>query len=382
MDFSKMTAYQLYQYGVDNPKTPHAVELTEALIGTGFTDAIFNAGWDWSDDLYSERIFEALIDCNDVDYLPRIIVKWKSERYCCKKIFHTLIKKGTSDDIYNINDFLLDEYYDDEALDVAVKRNDYKVLYAMGRCWPIDRYSEKIMDALLLSLSFSSDAEAGVTCCNIGSYWPDEKFDGSSEKIIDKIVDTKNTRWIWQAGCRWPEYRFKKVAEKLSKELLKTKDVNYIKMAICDWPLFCSDKDLLDFAVDNGTWEDLNEILFWGNQKIGFDDKIMEKMIEKAEEADVNPSIFTAFESGTTNGIARMWPNSKFSSYFAKRLFEQNDAECLYFMGMSWSSFNFVPDIGYYLYLTKDDKYIELAKKNWSDDRVKYIGRRRIVVSY
>ncbi len=150
---------------------------------------------------------------------------------------------------------------------------------------------------------------------------------------------------------------------------MKTGDRSNISMAIVTWPEHAYDDKLLDYIIQNGDFADLYKTV---------------------HELETYPFHDNELVYATDYGLSSDKPyinKSKFKeecfiTHLAKRLFQLNGADFLYAIGHTWGDKYFVPEIGHYLYATKNTDYIQMAKNNWGKDKVKYITRKNIVVCY
>ncbi len=132
----------------------------------------------------------------------------------------------------------------------------------------------------------------------------------------------------------------------------------------------------MDFIIDNKSWEntvvDFPQII--KSKNVNYNKKAMDELLNIDYDVIKEKRMFVR--------IGGNFPRDKIPSEIISRAIQESSAEELCDMGMYWSDENFIPDIGYSLYATKDDEFIAFAEEHWTEDRFKYVVRKKIVVQY
>ncbi len=82
--------------------------------------------------------------------------------------------------------------------------------------------------------------------------------------------------------------------------------------------------------------------------------------------------------------IRLYYKKNKFSKQLAHQFVLADDIMELYRWGVEEECPDevFVPEIGYYLYNSNNQEFIKLAMEYWSKDRLQYLCKSKIIVSY
>ncbi len=264
-----------------------------------------------------------------------------------------------------------------ELVDALLETDDIVDIISAGEDW-----SDHIVnkgDLLYKVIHPDADEQENYVdlYCQIGIHWSDDRYD---DEVLNMIVEYGNTYHWHHVGKSWVDDRYDEV---VLEKLLESRDCFVITDAICDWPEDRYDERMLDVIIEDGSWQNLRAILSKSLCNIGgFNDarvSAVNALFVKAAKANIKFSMFI-----NENDIAIRNSNDVFIKSFARVLLKQNDAYALYKAGKDLPYYCFIPEIGYCLYKTGDERYIYMAARDWKEDRTKYIrdGSVGVVVSY
>ncbi len=344
MDFSKMTAEELLQYGIDVPNIPYAEDLVEELIKKSFNRKlgadgflIFEAGKYWSDEVYSKDLLKALMVGQEYELLFRVFKEWQSDRYCAKELSLFLLRNAPFELIINKVEDFPDDCYDRTFLDVSLEILGDESFGLVAENWPKVKYDKSILEILV-------------------SYWHESLLLNQSE-------------WPNIEGCN------KIVVD----ELLGRGFMEDITWAIKLFEKKNYDERLFEAIIEDGSWDDFYNAC--SSTNVPYGTYMLPIMVDKAEADDID-DFFDFLDRYGTGRSNVEWPDNAFSKHIAQALFEMNCAEKLFEIGARWNGYVFTPDIGYCLFKLGNDEYIEKARKEWPKDRIKYVGKPKIFVEY
>ncbi len=318
MDFSQMTAEELYQYGIDNPDTPYADELVDkllkdadveelleygvcnpntpyadklvdALLKTADIEAFVVAGEEWSDSVYSERILDELVKYGDFVVLINDLIKRVEDGCSSYYVVDDLIEGISYEFLMNSGIPSCSEFIQD-VIDNRDKGPDYIK----------NNYSENNIHNMLGLINFGRSLPLKRQYFTIGMYWPDGRYD---DIMVDYLIKTE-------------------------KATLYTGNKEIIK-AINQWPKYRYDERLLRHLFDTGYTEDLIRTINY-----------------KGED---------------------------FAVHIADKLLCSRDAAKLYELGCKIDDKYFVPEIAINLYRLNNQEYTEKAKTDWSESRASFM---------
>ncbi len=205
-------------------------------------------------------------------------------------------------------------------------------------------------------------------------------------RLVDELISRNNAYGLVLAGESWPDEIYD---EKILNKLIEIGYNSVIMMALERWPLHRRNKKLVDFMIENGSWRELYALVEYESHRLKNEEHrtmAMDKILELYEsgrfhlETSSTKSYFDCILWAGSN-----WCNNRFSARIANIVFHSQEpdvAKKIYDMGVFWSDDLFVPEIGYCLYKTRDEKFIRYAKEEWKEDRVQCIKKIPIVVSY
>ncbi len=355
MNFSKMTAEELYQYGIDNPNTPYASELVDALIATNENHMMLKAGRDWSDSLYSEEIFDALMKYSEyAEYIGKLMDR--NERGGIKEV---IIKDLAENLPQHVLDYILPV---DDTLDFfPVFTKAIKGEEVPDDVWNDDKSNTEDLHNFLSLFQFVINLDVGEFCCYIGCFWSNDRY---NSRVLDHLIQSENFDKLWLAGAKWSDERY---SDKIKYALLETEDDYRIADAIVSWPKSRYDEKMLDYLLENGTVFNLIDIINSKNHKHLLEERTIMLNYENIRGFDFDES---KFDYGD------------FTKHVVNKLFSLKDAEKLYHLGLIIDDEDFIPQIGYYLYKLGDEEYIEKAISEWGSNRCKYVCKTEVAVEY
>ncbi len=378
MDFSQMTAEELYQYGIDNPDTPHASELVDALLIIDSNEAaMLKAGRYWSDSVYSEKIFDELIKYAKYfhimnDTLAEVASIYKHTRYDKRNDFDCSEINVVNNIVDNIPKDILDEFIlrytvsiscYDHIIDKIINRNslveDSWVEFLKKKDGMLELHSFLNMLCNIMSFNIS------IHCCYIAAYWPDDRY---KKEVVDYIVEIKRPDILSVAGVCFSDDRYddriKEALISLSGVVVSYIQCNYyIVEAIACWPKHRCDERMFDCIMSDCA------------------DHLVEVLNDDRKGAyyygSVNDEIVEWFDFGEEK-----FDGENVIYHIIKRLPFTDKLKLLYHLGLKLTNDRFIPQIGRLLYQLDSCEYIEKARDHWAEDRSKHICKGKIIVDY
>ncbi len=266
--------------------------------------------------------------------------------------------------------------YSLELIDALIKTRDIHWMASAGRYWDSNIYDDKLLDNIFLLLEDESKDTKSRYFYAIGDKYP---FDRCDKRVVDGLLDNAKPLWLFSAGRDWEDRLYDK---RIVDALLETENSLYLSSAIIQWPKHRYDERMLDFFINKDssmrTYDELVAIYQDGIENIGFNRRVMEKLLMIVDECG-----YRILWDGS-NVMGGDWCDNEFSLRIAMGVFKSRYSNeiGLFNMGKYWSDDTFIPEIGHYLYKTGNKKLIELSAHEWPKDRSRHVERPKITVDY
>ncbi len=206
-------------------------------------------------------------------------------------------------------------------------------------------------------------------------------------ELIDVLLKNCDAKWLFLAGRDWEDQLY----DKRILDALLAMDghdvIFYISKISCEWPVNRYDSRVVEVMIENNCWKTLLKNILRVPYVDFYDEKIVEKIVKKiVHNYCYDDGISNSYAIKIMRRMGKELFKRKYAILVANKMFSRRykgeNAKRLYEIGVDWSDDVFIPEIGYYLYLTRDEYYISSALNDWSEYKKSYIKKSKVVVTY